>query len=57
MYGGLTMVTRDGKQLAREIKETCQIAKPEAKHKVSPLRKRMIRDMELARRVQKLIRA
>ncbi len=42
------MVTRDGKQLARENKETCQIAKPEAKHKVSPLRKRMIRDMDLA---------
>ena len=42
------MVTRDGKQLARQSKETCQIAKPEAKHKVSPLRKRMIRDMELA---------
>jgi len=48
MYGGLTMVTRDGKQLARESKETCRIAKPEAKHKVSPLRKRMISDMELA---------
>ena len=42
------MVRRDGKQLARESKETCQIAKPEAKQKVSPLRKRMIRDMELA---------
>ncbi len=42
------MVTRDGKQLARESKETCHIAKPEAKHKVSPLRKRMIRDMDLA---------
>ena len=42
------MVTRDGKQLARESKETCQIAKPQAKQKVSPLRKRMIRDMELA---------
>jgi integrase/recombinase XerD len=42
------MVTRDGKQLARESKETGQIAKPEAKHKVSPLRQRMIRDMELA---------
>jgi len=42
------MVTRDGKQLARESKETCQIAKPQAKHKVSPLRQRMIRDMELA---------
>jgi site-specific recombinase XerD len=48
MYGGSTMVRRDGKQLARESKETCQIAKPEAKQKVSPLRKRMIRDMELA---------
>ena len=42
------MATRNGKQLARESKETCQIAKPEAKHKVSPLRKRMISDMELA---------
>jgi integrase/recombinase XerD len=42
------MVTRDGKQLACESKETGPIAKPEAKHKVSPLRKRMIRDMELA---------
>jgi len=42
------MVTRDGKQSARESKETCQIAKPEAKRKVSPLRQRMIRDMELA---------
>jgi len=42
------MVTRDGKQLARESKETCRIAKPEAKPKVSPLRKRMISDMELA---------
>ena len=42
------MVTKDGKQSARESKETCQIAKPESKHKVSPLRKRMIRDMELA---------
>ena len=42
------MVTRDGKQLAREGRVTCQIAKPQAKHKVSPLRQRMIRDMELA---------
>jgi hypothetical protein len=42
------MVTRDNKQLTRESKETCQTAKPEAKPKVSPLRKRMIRDMELA---------
>jgi hypothetical protein len=42
------MVTREGKQLARESKVTCQIAKPKAKDKVSPLRQRMIRDMELA---------
>jgi site-specific recombinase XerD len=42
------MVTKDGKQLARKSKETCQIAKPKAKPKVSPLRQRMIRDMELA---------
>jgi integrase len=42
------MVTRDGKQLARGSKETCQIAKPEAKPKVSPLRQRMIRDRALA---------
>ena len=42
------MVTRDGKQLACDSKAACQIAKPEAKHKVSPLRKCMIRDMELA---------
>lgn len=30
------MVTGDGRQLARESKETGQIAKPEAKHKISP---------------------
>lgn len=48
MYGGFAMVTGDDRQLARESKETGQIAKPEAKHKVSPLRQRMIRDMELA---------
>ncbi len=42
------MVTRDGKQWARERKETGQVAKPQAKHRVSPLRERMIRDMELA---------
>jgi integrase/recombinase XerD len=42
------MVTRDNKQWARENKETCQIAKPKAKPKVSPLRQHMIRDMELA---------
>jgi site-specific recombinase XerD len=42
------MVTRDNKQLARESKVTGQTAKPKAKPKVSPLRQRMIRDMELA---------
>lgn len=42
------MVTRDGRELACESKETCQIVKPKAKPKVSPLRQRMIRDMELA---------
>ena len=42
------MVTRNGKQLSHESQKTCQIAKPKAKPKVSPLRKRMISDMELA---------
>ena len=42
------MVTRDTKQLARESKVTRHTAKPKAKPKVSPLRQRMIRDMELA---------
>ncbi len=42
------MVTRDGKQLARESKENCQVVKLAAKQEVSPLRKRMIRDMDLA---------
>jgi len=42
------MVPRDNKQLARESKVICQTAKPQAKPKVSPLRERMIRDMELA---------
>ena len=42
------MVTKDIKQLARESKVTGQTTKPEATHKVSPLRQRMIRDMELA---------
>ena len=42
------MVTRDGKQLACESKQNCQFTKSKAKPKVSPLRQRMIRDMELA---------
>ena len=42
------MVTRDGKQLARENSMARQSAKPQTRHKVSPLRQRMIDDMELA---------
>ena len=42
------MVTRDGKQWAHERKETGQIAKSQTKREFSPLRQRMIRDMELA---------
>jgi len=42
------MVTRDGKQLARQSSVAGQSAKPQARHKVSPLRQRMIGDMELA---------
>ena len=38
------MVTREGKQWAGES----NVARPRAKREVSPLRKRMIRDMELA---------
>jgi site-specific recombinase XerD len=48
MYGEFSMVTRDGKQLVYESKENCQLVKLAAKQKVSPLRQRMIRDMELA---------
>jgi site-specific recombinase XerD len=42
------MVTRDGKQLARQSSVAGQSAKPQARHKVSPLRQRMIGDMDLA---------
>ncbi len=42
------MVTRDDRQLACNRNTTCHDAKPKAKRKVSPLRQRMIRDMELA---------
>lgn len=42
------MVTRDGKQWASESSVARQSAKPQARHKVSPLRQRMIGDMELA---------
>ena len=42
------MVTKDGKQLARESSVARQSAKPQARHKVSLLRQRMIGDMELA---------
>ena len=42
------MIPRDSKRLLLQRKGTCQITKPQAKQKVSPLRQRMIRDMELA---------
>jgi integrase/recombinase XerD len=42
------MVSKDDKQLACDRKGACQDAEPEAKHKVSPLRQSMIRDMQLA---------
>jgi integrase/recombinase XerD len=42
------MVTKEGTQWTRESQETGAIAEPEAKPEVSPLRQRMIRDMELA---------
>jgi hypothetical protein len=48
MYGGSDMVTREGKQSARKNSVARQSAKPQARHKVSPLRQRMICDMELA---------
>jgi integrase/recombinase XerD len=42
------MVTRDGKQLARENSVAGQSAKPQARPKISSLRQRIISDMELA---------
>ena len=42
------MSTRDGNQLSRKSKQTLQSTKPQAKKQVSPLRQRMISDMELA---------
>lgn len=42
------MVARNGNQLSREHKEACQVTKPQTEKQVSPLRQRMIRDMELA---------
>ncbi len=42
------MVTRNSKQLACESKANCQVVEWAAKHKISPLRNCMIRDMELA---------
>jgi hypothetical protein len=41
------MVTRDGKQLVRQTSVAGQSAKPQVRHKVSPLRQRVIGDMEL----------
>jgi len=48
MYGELSMVTRDGKQSTSQSKQTLKSTKPRAKKQVSPLRQRMISDMELA---------
>jgi site-specific recombinase XerD len=42
------MATRDGKQSTSQSKQTLKNAKPRAKKPVSPLRQRMISDMELA---------
>jgi hypothetical protein len=42
------MVARNGNPLSREDKEACQVTKPQTGKQVSPLRQRMIRDMELA---------
>jgi len=42
------MVTRDSKQSTCKSKQTLKSTKPRAKKQVSPLRQRMIRDMELA---------
>jgi hypothetical protein len=42
------MSTRDGKQSASQSKQTLKSTKPRAKKQVSPLRQRMICDMELA---------
>ena len=42
------MIPKDCTRLSPTSKETCQIEKPQAKQKGSPLRKRMICDMELA---------
>ena len=42
------MITRDGNQSVRKSKQTLQDTKPQARQQVSPLRQRMIRDMELA---------
>ncbi|MFC1761173.1 tyrosine-type recombinase/integrase [Planctomycetota bacterium] len=42
------MVTRDSKQSSRKSKQTLKNTKPRVKKQVSPLRQRMISDMELA---------
>lgn len=42
------MSTRNGNQLSRKCKKTSQVAMPTTDKQVSPLRQRMIRDMELA---------
>jgi integrase/recombinase XerD len=42
------MIVSNSKQSSRKSKQTLQSPKPQAKKQVSPLRQRMIRDMELA---------
>ena len=48
MYGGLTMIVSNSTQSSRKSKQTQQSTKPQAKKQISPLRQRMICDMELA---------
>ena len=42
------MIVSHGKQSSRKSKQTLQSPEPQAKKQLSPLRQRMIRDMELA---------
>jgi len=43
-----TMIVSNSKQSSRKSKQALQSTEPQAKKQVSPLRQRMIRDMELA---------
>jgi hypothetical protein len=48
MYGGLSMIVNNSKQSACKSKQTLKSTKAPTKKQASPLRQRMIRDMELA---------